>query len=140
MKKISIFALTLLFIGALAYVFSGKTTVTKLLPDRPQLAPGVAMQDVTFYSAALGRQMPYRVFLPEKLARSVDPVRTPYLYLTAGENEPLLAPNRRFAALLKICGFAYEFHTKPGSHDWGEWDAQIPGCFESLVKHLKPGR
>jgi hypothetical protein len=28
--------------------------------------------------------------------------------------------------------FAFEFHTKPGGHDWGEWDSQIPGCFESL--------
>jgi hypothetical protein len=31
------------------------------------------------------------------------------------------------------------FHTKPGGHDWGEWDSQIPGCFESLLQHLKPG-
>jgi len=54
--------------------------------------------------------------------------------------EPLLIPNRRFAALLKNRSFAYEFHTKPGGHDWGEWNSQIPGCFESLLEHLKPGR
>jgi poly(3-hydroxybutyrate) depolymerase len=34
-------------------------------PDHPQKFPGVAMQDVTFRSTALGRQMTYRVYLPE---------------------------------------------------------------------------
>jgi S-formylglutathione hydrolase len=76
---------------------------------------------------------------PFFLVRSADPARTPYLYLTAGEQEALLEPNRRFAALLQQKHFAYEFHTKPGGHDWGEWDSQIPGCFESLLQHLKPG-
>jgi S-formylglutathione hydrolase len=71
------------------------------------------------------------------LVKSANPARTPHLYLTAGEEEPLLKPNRRFAALLKDGGFTYEFHAKPGGHDWGEWDAQIPGCFESLLRHLK---
>jgi S-formylglutathione hydrolase FrmB len=73
---------------------------------------------------------------PFLLARSADPAHTPYIYLTAGEMEPLLLPNRRFAALLKSRGIAFEFHTKPGGHDWGEWDAQIPGCFESLMQRV----
>jgi enterochelin esterase-like enzyme len=34
--------------------------------------------------------------------------------------EALLYPNRRFAAFLKGRGFAYEFHTVPGGHNWGE--------------------
>jgi S-formylglutathione hydrolase FrmB len=74
------------------------------------------------------------------LVQSANPARTPYLYLTAGEGEPLLKPNRIFAALLKDRGFAFEFHTKLGGHDWGEWDAQIPGCFESLMRHLHPNQ
>jgi S-formylglutathione hydrolase FrmB len=77
---------------------------------------------------------------PFLLARSADPARMPYIYLTAGEVEPLVWPNRRFAALLKSRGFAYEFRTKPGGHDWNEWDAQLPGCFESLFRHLKQDR
>jgi len=77
---------------------------------------------------------------PFLLARSANPTATPYIYITAGEQEPLLEPIRRFAALLKRRGFSYEFHTKPGGHDWTEWDAQIPGCFDSLLRHLKqPG-
>ncbi|MDR3377708.1 MAG: alpha/beta hydrolase-fold protein, partial [Verrucomicrobiae bacterium] len=68
---------------------------------------------------------------------SADPAKTPYLYLTAGEQEALLEPNKRFVGRLKARGFAYEFHTKPGGHDWGEWDTQIPGCFAELMGRLK---
>jgi S-formylglutathione hydrolase len=73
---------------------------------------------------------------PLELVRTADPSKTSYIYLTVGDQEPLLEPNRRFEALLKQRGFEHEFHTKPGGHDWTEWDAQIPGCFESLLKHL----
>jgi putative tributyrin esterase len=75
---------------------------------------------------------------PFLLARQADPEKTPYIYLTAGEQEPLLEPNERFAAILKQRGFASEFHTKPGGHDWNEWKMQVPGCFESLFAHIKP--
>jgi len=74
---------------------------------------------------------------PFLLVQSADPVITPYLYVTAVEQEALLDPNRRFASRLKDRHFAYEFHTKPGGHDWNEWDAQIPGCFDSLLQHLQ---
>jgi S-formylglutathione hydrolase len=75
---------------------------------------------------------------PFVLVQTADPAATPFLYLTAGDREPLLEPNRRFATLLQQHHFSHEFHTKPGGHDWGEWDSQIPGCFESLLKHLRP--
>jgi len=77
---------------------------------------------------------------PFHLVQSADPAVTPYIYLTAGEQEPLLEPNRRFAARLLERHFAFEFHTKPGGHDWGEWNSQIPGCFESLFQHLRAAR
>ena len=67
---------------------------------------------------------------------SADPAATPYLYLTAGEQEALAGPNRRFAKRLGERRFAYEFHTKPGGHDWTEWETQMPGCFASLMEHL----
>ena len=75
---------------------------------------------------------------PFLLAKSAIPAQTPYLYLTAGEQEPLLEPNRRFAARLNERHLSYEFHTKPGAHTWTQWDAQIPGCFDSLLSHLSP--
>jgi len=73
---------------------------------------------------------------PFVLVRRADPAKTPYLYIMAGEQEALLEPIRRFAGLLKQRGYAYEFHTKPGGHDWSEWDGQIPGCFESLLAQI----
>jgi putative tributyrin esterase len=73
---------------------------------------------------------------PFVLVKSADPRKTPYLYVTAGDKEQLLEPIRRFTGLLKQNGYAYEFHTKHGGHDWSEWNAQIPGCFESLLAHM----
>lgn len=75
---------------------------------------------------------------PYELARSVDPTRMPYLFLTCGEQEGLLPANRKLAAILQDRGFAYEFHTAPGDHNWLQWNAQVPTVFESLVKHIKP--
>jgi putative tributyrin esterase len=37
--------------------------------DHPRLAPGLAMRDVTFRSAALQRDMQYRVFLPQNTGK-----------------------------------------------------------------------
>jgi putative tributyrin esterase len=73
---------------------------------------------------------------PFVLLQSADPRTASYFYLTAGEQEPLLEPIQRFAARLGKRGLAHEFHTKPGGHDWSEWDQQIPGCFESLALKL----
>jgi S-formylglutathione hydrolase len=292
MKKVQILLLTLLLLGMVALSLAGCHNAPHPQPDRPRLVPGVNLQDVTFFSAALQRQMPYRVFLPAKLVpsqklpvvyllhggngcfrdwsnrsdvaqyaarglilvmvegafsyyqnaalkaedkyedylvndlisdvearfpaakgrenraiigismggfavaklalsrpelfsfvgalspsidvcqrrfhlrewwrlsnifgpvgsktrmmsdpfrlvQSANPAVTPYIYLTAGEEEPLLWPNRRFAARLRERNFAYEFHTKPGGHDWTEWDSQIPGCFDSLFQHIAPAR
>jgi enterochelin esterase-like enzyme len=69
---------------------------------------------------------------PFILVKSADPAQTAYLYISAGEQEALLDPIRRFVALLQQRSFDFEFHTKPGGHDWNEWDTQIPGCFDSL--------
>jgi putative tributyrin esterase len=75
---------------------------------------------------------------PFVLVQSSDPAEAPYLYLTSGKQEPLLEPNVRFASRLHARDFSYEFHTKAGGHDWGQWDAQIPGCFAALLERLPP--
>ncbi len=66
------------------------------------------------------------------------PARRRHLTSTSppAKRKPLLGPIRRFVSRLKERGFAYEFHTKPGGHDWGEWNSQLPGCFASLESHL----
>lgn len=73
---------------------------------------------------------------PFVLVKTADPAKTPYLYITAGKQEPLLGPILRFDALLKQRNYAYEFHTKPGGHDWNEWASQVPGCLDSLLTHI----
>jgi S-formylglutathione hydrolase FrmB len=51
--------------------------------DRPRLTPNVAMQDVSFRSAALNREMKYRVVLPRTVAAGLK-LRVVYLLHGAG--------------------------------------------------------
>jgi S-formylglutathione hydrolase FrmB len=73
---------------------------------------------------------------PFLLARSVQPSSAPYFFLTCGEQEGLLGPNRTFASLLEARHFQYEFHTTPGDHNWKQWDEWLPKLFQSLEEHL----
>jgi putative tributyrin esterase len=73
---------------------------------------------------------------PFVLARSVDPAKMPYFFLTCGDNEGLLATNRNFAQVLEQRHFPYEFHIVPGGHDWKQWNARLDGVFSSLLDHL----
>jgi putative tributyrin esterase len=73
---------------------------------------------------------------PFVLARSADSARTPYFFLSCGEQEGLLPANRNFAALLESRHFRYEFHVVPGGHNWNQWDSRLSGVFQSLFEHL----
>jgi putative tributyrin esterase len=73
---------------------------------------------------------------PFVLARSVDPDKAPYIFLSCGEQEGLLPANRKFAALLQARRFRYEFHTGPGGHDWNQWNRRLPDLIESMMQHL----
>lgn len=73
---------------------------------------------------------------PSVLVQSANPQAAPFIYLTAGRQEALLGPIRRFAANLRKRNFDYEFHVMQGGHDWNQWNAQIPGCFASLREHF----
>jgi len=69
---------------------------------------------------------------PFVLVRTADSPNTPYLYMTCGRQESLLAPNREFSALLTRYHIRHEFHEVPGGHDWNQWNTQLPALFESL--------
>jgi putative tributyrin esterase len=73
---------------------------------------------------------------PFILARSVDPARTPYFYLTCGDQEGLLPANHQFASLLKARHIASEFRGGPGGHDWNQWNARLGDIFASLWTHI----
>jgi putative tributyrin esterase len=73
---------------------------------------------------------------PFLLARSVNASEAPYLFLSCGEAEGLLLPNREFAAVLKERRLGYEFHAVSGGHDWKQWNDQLPSLFQALLQHL----
>ncbi len=143
---------------AVVGVSMGGYAAVKLALTRPDLfafagaiSPAVDVPSRSFSIRRWSQSMRFRtIFGPEGsdtrvqsdpfvLVKTADPSRTPYLYITAGDQEALLAPIRRFVTLLKQRNYAYEFHSKPGGHDWTEWDSQIPGCFESLLSHRANG-
>jgi S-formylglutathione hydrolase FrmB len=76
---------------------------------------------------------------PFVLVRNIDSSKTPYLYLTCGQQEGLLGPNREFAALLARDKYniAHELHIVPGGHEWNQWNAALSGVFESLHRHIE---
>ena len=74
---------------------------------------------------------------PFVLARTTDP-DAPYFFLTCGEQEGLLSPNREFDALLTARHFKHEFHTVRGGHNWNQWNAWLPTLFQSLEQHMSP--
>ena len=73
---------------------------------------------------------------PFVLARNADPTKTPYLFLTCGDQEGLLATNQSFANLLAERMFHYEFHVVPGGHNWGQWNGRLDDLFRSLKQHM----
>ena len=73
---------------------------------------------------------------PYVLARSVDPARVPYIYLSCGDKEGLLPANRKFAALLEQRRIGHEFHVVSGGHDWNQWNTQVPAVFEELERRF----
>lgn len=121
------------------YVFAGGLSAAVDVPTRPFSIKRVSQW--RFHSSIFGPSgsQTRHDNDPYVLARTVDPGRMPYLFLTCGEQEGLLPANRKFAAILEERGFAYEFHTSLGDHNWIQWNAQVPRVFESLLRHIKPG-
>ncbi len=73
---------------------------------------------------------------PFLLARDVAPASAPYLFLSCGADESLLAPNRQFAEVLAEQRLPHEFYIVPGGHEWTQWNKELPFLFDSLRKHV----
>jgi putative tributyrin esterase len=117
------------------FVFAGGISSAIDVPSRPFSIKRI--QQSRHYSSIFGSwgTVTRRNGDPFVLARSADPAKTPYLFLSCGQQEGLLPANRNFAALLESRHFRYEFHVVPGGHDWNQWDNRLPAAFQSLFEH-----
>lgn len=73
---------------------------------------------------------------PYTLARTVDPTRIPYLYLSCGDKEGLLPANRNFVSILSERHFRFQFHVEHGGHDWNQWNMGLPKWLPSVLRSL----
>lgn len=60
-----------------------------------------------------------------RLISTAKPASLPYLYLTCGEDDYFVSPNRQFVSNLPSLKVRYEYHELPGVHDWRFWDSSI---------------
>lgn len=65
-----------------------------------------------------------------RLAASGEP--KPEIYMWCGQSDALLTLNTASAAYLKNLGFAVNFTTSPGGHEWKCWDVQIEKVLDWL--------
>lgn len=68
-----------------------------------------------------------------ELAKKRTPAQVPYLVVTCGTEDGLLANNREFAALLQQQKISYEYHESAGAHTWQYWDEQLPYVLSLLM-------
>ena len=77
---------------------------------------------------------------PYLLARSADPAKTPYLWISCGDQEGLLPANLSFDRILKQRGFRSEFIKAPGGHNWTQWNSLLSRVFSSLTSETTMAR
>jgi putative tributyrin esterase len=68
------------------------------------------------------------------LIRVADPSSLPRLMLRCGNDDHLLAQNRRFVAACTTAGVEVDAAFEPGDHTWEFWDRQLPGVLAWLLK------
>lgn len=74
---------------------------------------------------------------PYLLARSADPAKAPYLWLSCGDQEGLLPANLKFDLILKQRGFRFDFIEARGGHNWTQWNRLLPSLFSALNSETK---
>jgi putative tributyrin esterase len=74
---------------------------------------------------------------PFVVMQVADPSQAPFFFLTCGEREGLLGPDRRFANELQSRHFPFEFRTTPGDHDWNQWNGWLRAMFDSVAQDVR---
>jgi putative tributyrin esterase len=112
------------------------------------LSPPVEVPSRPFTVRRLSQSLSYRAIFgpvgsanrrgndPFVLARSVDPNVTPFLYLSVGDHEGLREPVIQFEGILQARHIPNEFHLEQGSHNWQQWNHELPLLLDELeTKH-----
>lgn len=112
------------------------------------LSPPVEVPSRPFTVRRLSQSLSYRAIFgpvgsatrrgndPFVLARAVDPKITPFVYLSVGDHEGLREPVTQFEDILQARHIPHEFHLEPGSHNWQQWNHELPLLLEALeTKH-----
>jgi putative tributyrin esterase len=73
---------------------------------------------------------------PYRLALAIAPERAPYFDLSCARHDVLLPSNQAFVAVLAQRNLAHRFELVEGDHDWGVWNAQLPGLESRLLAHF----
>lgn len=61
----------------------------------------------------------------------------PFMYVSCGTEDGLIATNREFSTLALEKKIPHEFRQLPGVHDWKFWDAQVKEFLEVSEKFIK---
>jgi putative tributyrin esterase len=69
---------------------------------------------------------------PFVVARRTDQRRAPYIFLSAGDKEPLLGPIRSFDEVLTQRHIPHEFHIEHGEHNWQQWNRVLPELLSAM--------
>ena len=129
-------AIALAFHHPAEYGFAGALSPALDVPSRPFLVKRFT-QSVTFLKifGPLGSatRMAYDPF---RQAAVADPGTLPFVWFSCGDEEPLLAPSQRFAALLAARHIAFVFHPASGAHNWSQWSGQLPLLLAALTEHV----
>jgi putative tributyrin esterase len=66
-----------------------------------------------------------------------NPEKLPYLYLSCGTADRFLSTNREFVASLPARKIRYEYHERPGAHEWPFWDSSLQDFLREFVPTLQ---
>ncbi|WP_430780064.1 alpha/beta hydrolase [Actinoplanes sp. G11-F43] len=70
------------------------------------------------------------------LIRVADPAVLPRLVLRCGDDDLLVAQNRRFIAACATAGVELDAGFEPGDHNWEFWDRCLPAVLDRMLKPL----
>ena len=73
------------------------------------------------------------------LLETADPASLPRMWMTCGTEDFLADDNRAFLATAQRVGVQVESDWRPGSHEWGYWDATIKDFLTFALGEVLPG-